>query len=160
MASSSILLFSLERLSPPGSLNVRDKSTLLHYSLRHRQRGMKIHHSLFSQRLTISTMYGTSLVSGSLSLKTLEGVHTGAKNGDRSPRLSIVCYSRGRGGSGHERAKLENVTKQMRSLLESESLLASKAANSLVDSMTPEGRSALISALFPGKQHTDLVLGF
>lgn len=38
----------------------------------------------------------------------------------------------------------------MRLLLESESLLANEAAFSLVNSMSSEGRTVLISALFPG----------
>lgn len=87
-------------------------------------------------------------------------VYTGAKNRDRSQRLSILCYNRGTGGSGPERAKLGNVTKQMRLLLESENLLATEAAYSLVNSMSPEGRNALVSALFPGKLFANLVLGF
>ena len=159
MASSSILLLPLERLSPSGSFGVRDELSLPRYSHPYRQWRTGTHRSPSFQRLTISTMYRKSLVPGGLSSKTVEGIYTSARNGDRNQSLSIVCYSRGRGGAGHERAKLGNVTNQMRLLLESDGLLATEAATSLVNSMTPEGRSALISALFPGKQHANFILG-
>ena len=68
-----------------------------------------------------------------------------------------MCYS-SRGGKpqqqsgGEGRARLGVVTKQMRLLLESrEGLLSSEAAHSLVNSISLEGRSALVSALFPGE---------
>jgi len=67
-------------------------------------------------------------------------------------RLSIVCHSRGKGGSEHEKAKLKNVTERMRLLLESEGLLAHEAAHSLVNSLDSGGRTALISALFPATE--------
>ncbi|KAG0581078.1 hypothetical protein M758_4G227600 [Ceratodon purpureus] len=145
MASTSVLLLPLERLSPCGSFNVLDDSSLRRCS-RIRRRGTRMHWSIICR---------TSLESGVLSSTTLEGVYTGARNGYRSTRLGIVCYgSRGKGGSEHERAKLGNVTRQMRLLLESEGLLASEAAHSLVNSMSPDGRSALISALFPATEQS------
>lgn len=151
MASSSILLLPLERLSPSGSLTaqkcVQGKSSLPRYNRQHGQRGIRTYQirdspfSLFS--------------------KTLVGIYVGAKNGGMSQRLSIMCHSRGKGGAEHERAKLKNVTQQMRLLLESEGLLATEAAYSLVNCMSPEGRTALISALFPGKQCANLIfMGF
>lgn len=73
-------------------------------------------------------------------------------HGCGAQRLSIVCHSRGKGGAEHERAKLNIVTRRMRLLLESEGLLANEAAFSLVNSMSTEGRTALISALFPATQ--------
>lgn len=119
MASSSILLFPLERLSRSGNFNVQ-KCVLV--------------------------------------AKTSGGDNAGAKNGAMSPRRRIVCQSRGKGAAEHEMAKLKNVTQQMRLLLESEGLLATEAAYSLVGSMNREGRTALISALFPGKQCDNLIL--
>lgn len=71
----------------------------------------------------------------------------------------IQCYS-SRGGKqqhpgGEGRARLGTVTKQMRLLLESsEGLLSLEAAHSLVNSMSPEGRSALVSALFPATEQS------
>jgi len=90
------------------------------------------------------------LQSPSGSFNVQKRVQTKSKGMSQRPR--IVCHSRGKGGAEHERAKLTSVSRHMRLLLESDGLLATEAAYSLVNSMNAEGRTALISALFPGKQ--------
>lgn len=60
----------------------------------------------------------------------------------------VVYSARGKGGGAYQRILVTEVAQQMRIFLESEEGVAAQAANSLVKSIDPQGRAALLSALF------------
>lgn len=156
MASRCILLLPLGKQLPSGSFHV-EKDVRYNvrqpcHRLRFRQQGTQTYQ--INQSLTDVTIYQSPLTSRFIFSKNLKGKVTGAVNGDRFHRHSIICCSGGNEGIGHESINIEDVTHQMRLLLETESPSATTAASSLVNSMTPTARSVLISALFPATQES------